>query len=210
MLKNIYNTYFLKEIKEILNLPADHNLSKLINALALQIGGITNYNELSQLSGFKYNDLMDYLNILEKTFITIKSTPFYTNKRTELVKAPKIFFLDNGLRNIVLKNFQALNQRQDKGNLYENFVASEITKKGLEVKYWRTKSKAEVDFVLEQKGLAIPIEIKSGLKAPKTTKSFNSFLEKYKTKKSLILSETLIQEKNKTKFRPIFSISKQI
>lgn len=210
VLKNIYNTYFLKEIKEILNLPADHNLSKLINALALQIGGITNYNELSQLSGFKYNDLMDYLNILEKTFITIKSTPFYTNKRTELVKAPKIFFLDNGLRNIVLKNFQALNQRQDKGNLYENFVASEITKKGLEVKYWRTKSKAEVDFVLEQKGLAIPIEIKSGLKAPKTTKSFNSFLEKYKTKKSLILSETLIQEKNKTKFRPIFSISKQI
>src|SRR3989338_3999413 len=47
VLKNIYNTYFLKEVKEILNLPEDHKLSRLINALALQIGGILNYNELS-------------------------------------------------------------------------------------------------------------------------------------------------------------------
>ena len=50
VLKNIYNTYFLKEIKEILNLPDDHKLSKLIHALALQIGNIINYNELSDIT----------------------------------------------------------------------------------------------------------------------------------------------------------------
>jgi len=210
VLKNIYNTYFLKEIKEILNLPADHKLSKLINALALQIGNIANYNGLSEVSGFKYNELLNYLNTLEKTFITIKSTPFYTNKRTELVKAPKVFFLDNGFRNNVIKNFQPLNKRQDKGALYENFAASEINKEELEIKYWRTKSKAEVDFVIEQEGKTVPIEIKSGLKTAKITKSFNSFLEKYKPKKAFILSEKLTQKKNKTKFRPIFSINKQI
>jgi len=210
VLKNIYNTYFLKEIKEILNLPADHRLSKLINALALQIGSTANYNELSEVSGFKYNELLNYINTLEKTFVTIKSMPFYTNKRTELVKAPKVFFLDNGFRNHIIKNFEPVNKRQDKGNLYENFVASEINKAELETKYWRTKSKAEVDFIVEQKGNATPIEIKSGLKTAKTTKSFNSFLEKYKPKKAFILSEKLIQEKNKTKFRPIFSINKQI
>ncbi|MBU4501528.1 MAG: hypothetical protein KKA79_02970 [Nanoarchaeota archaeon] len=56
----------------------------------------------------------------------------------------------------------------------------------------------------------LPVEIKSDLKKPKLTKSFHSFLEKYKPKNGLILSETLYQEKNKIKFRPIFSVAKEI
>lgn len=210
ILRNIYNTYFLKEIKEILNLPEDYKLSKLINALALQIGNVINYNELSGISGFNHKDLLNYLNVLEKTFICIRSLPFYTNKRTELVKAPKIFFLDNGFRNIVIKNFQPIKFRQDKGALYENFIASEIAKKDIGIKYWRTKSKAEVDFIIEKNGSLMPLEVKSDLKKAKLTKSFLSFLKKYKPKKGLILSESLFNDKDKIKFRPIFSISKEI
>ncbi len=210
VLKNIYNTYFLKEIKEILNLPDDHKLSKLINALALQIGNIINYNELSDITGFNYKDLLNYMNILEKTFICFRTRPFYTNKRLELVKAPKIFFFDNGFRNIVIKNFQDIKNRQDKGVLYENFVASELIKNEYDLKYWRTKSKAEVDFIIEEKGKVIPVEAKSNLKKPKFTKSFISFLEKYKPKESFVFSEDLFSKKDKTKFRPIFSINKEI
>lgn len=210
VLKNIYNTYFLKEIKEILNLPEDYKLSKLINALALQIGNVINYNELSGITGLNHNDLLNKINILEKTFICLRGLPFHTNKRTELVKAPKIFFLDAGFRNTVIKNFQPASRRQDKGALYENFVASEICKKGLDVKYWRTKSKAEVDFVIEKRGSAVPVEIKSHLKTAKLTKSFASFISKYAPKKGLVLSETLSAEAGKIRFRPILSISKEI
>src|SRR3989338_10472797 len=210
VLRNIYNTYFLKEVKEILNLPDDYKLSKLINALAFQIGSIISYNELSDLTGFNYSELLKYINILEKTFVTIRSQPFFTNKRTELVKAPKIFFLDNGFRNIVAKNFQPIKNRQDKGALYENFIASELAKKGLSVKYWRTKSKAEMDFVIEENGKIIPVEVKSDLRKAKLTKSFHSFVEKYNPKKGLIFSETLFSQKGKIKFRPIFSINKEV
>ena len=70
----------LKEIKEILGLSQDYKLSRLINALALQISGLISYNELSAMTGFKYVELMQYLNILEKTFITLTSRPFFTNK----------------------------------------------------------------------------------------------------------------------------------
>jgi predicted AAA+ superfamily ATPase len=210
VLKNIYNTYFLKEIKEVLNLPDDYKLSKLIKALALQTGNIINYNELSEITGFNYKDLLKHMNVLEKTYICARSQPFHTNKRTELVKSPKIFFFDNGFRNIVLKNFQSTKNRPDKGQLYENFVASEIAKKDIEVKYWRTKSKAEVDFIIEKNGGVIPIEVKSGMTKPKLTKSFASFLEKYKPKNALMLSENLFAEKGKIKFRPIFSVSREI
>lgn len=210
VLRNIYNTYFLKEIKEILNLPEDHKLSRLIKSLALQIGSVINYNDLSEITGFAYNDLLKHMNVLEKTYISIRSQPFYTNKRTELVKAPKIFFLDNGFRNVVLKDFQPIGTRADKGHLYENFVASEIIKAGSDVKYWRTKSKAEVDFIVEKAGKVIPIEVKSGLRTPKITKSFHSFLEKYSPKNSLVLSESLSAEKGKTLFRPMFSVAKEL
>lgn len=206
VLRNIYNTYFLKEIKEILNLPEDYKLSKLVNALALQIGGIINYKELSDITGFSFKDLLKYLNILEKTFVLGRSLPFYTNKRTEIVKSPKAFFLDPGFRNAVIKNFQPIGNRPDKGSLYENFVASELIKKGFDLRYWRTKSMAEVDFVVEKNNKPIPIEIKSNLANAGFTKSFLSFLEKYKPVKSFILSEKLFAEKNKTKFRPIFCV----
>ncbi|HLD18882.1 MAG TPA: ATP-binding protein [Candidatus Nanoarchaeia archaeon] len=210
VLRNIYNTYLLKEIKEILNLPEDYKLSKLIHALSLQIGGIVNYKELSDITGFNHKDLLKHINVLEKTFVLARSLPYHTNKRTELVKAPKAFFLDSGFRNAVIRNFQPIENRPDKGNLYENFVASELLKAGVELKYWRTKSMAEVDFVIEKNGNLMPIEIKSNLARPNFTKSFTSFLEKYKPKKPLILSEKLFAEKNKTRFRPIFCVQNEI
>ncbi len=210
VLRNIYNTYFLKEIKEILNLPEDYKLSRLIHALSLQIGNIINYKELSDITGFNYNDLLKHINVIEKTFIIERSLPFHTNKRTELVKSPKVFFVDPGFRNTVIKNFQPIENRSDKGSLYENFVASELLKAGIELKYWRTKSMAEVDFVIEKNGKVVPLEIKSNLVRPNFSKSFLSFLEKYKPKKSFILSENLFAEKKKTKFRPIFCICNEI
>ena len=210
ILTNIYNTYFLKEIKEILNLPEDYKLSKLIHALSLQIGNIINYKELSDITGFNHKDLMKYINIIEKTFIFTRSVPFHTNKRTELVKSPKAFFLDSGFRNIVIKNFHPIENRPDKGSLYENFASSELLKAGIELKYWRTKSMAEVDFIIEKNGQTIPVEIKSSLGRPSFTKSFLSFLEKYKPKKSFVLSERLFAQRKNTKFMPIFYISSEI
>ncbi len=208
VLRGIYNTYFLREVKEILNLPEDHKLSKLISALALQIGNVINYNELSDISGFRHKELLSYMNVLEKTFITVRGLPFYTNKRTELVKSPKIFFLDSGLRNFIVKNLQSIEKRQDKGALYENFVASELLKNGIDVRFWRTKSKAEVDFVIEKKGGIMPVEVKSDIKQPKISKSFFSFTEKYKPKKGFILSEKILKDRGRVKFAPIFSIGK--
>lgn len=210
VLRNIYNTYLLKEVKEILNIAEDYKLSNLIRALALQLSGLLNYNELSNLTGFSHRELLRYLNILEKTFIINRSRAFHTNKRTELVKTPKIFFLDNGFRNIVIKNFLPLKDRSDKGGLYENFAASELVKQELELKYWRTKSKAEVDFVIESKGEIIPLEIKSDLNEPKITKSLHSFLEKYTPKRGMVLSEKLTSAKGIISFLPLLAISKEI
>ena len=181
LLKNLYNTYLLREIKEILQLSNNHKLVRLIRALALQIGDLIQYNELSRLSGFEFNTLKKYLYILEKTFICQRCHPFFTNKRKELVKTPKIYFLDNGFRNQCVDDFSLNDQKL--GHLYENLIFSEFIKKGTQLKFWRTKSKAEVDFIKDDQ---IPIEIK---KSPKTTRSFLSFIKKYNPEQGYIVSE---------------------
>ncbi len=172
------NTYFLREIKEVLGLKEDFRLLKLIKALSLQIGNLVNYTELSSLSEFSYSDVKSYLNILEKTFSCSLISPFQSNKRTELGKNPKVYFFDLGFRNTIIDNFS--HERADIGVMYENFIFSELVKHNFSPKYWRTKSKAEVDFVLEKDQKTVPIEVKSTLSAKNLTRSFQSFLEKYR------------------------------
>ena len=191
VIKNIFNTYLLREINQILNYRDEFKLTRLINALALQIGSSINYNELSSLTGFKHKELLEAIDILEKTFVIHKSIPFYTNKRLELVKSPKFFFVDNGFRNMAIKNFLPSTSRTDVGALNENYIATELVKKGYSIRYWRTKSKAEVDFIIEDQGYAIPLEVKTTINKPSVSRSFRSFLEKYQPPRGYITSQQL-------------------
>lgn len=212
VLKGIYNTYFLKEIKEILQLPDDFKLSKLIKSLAINCCGLINYDSLSSSTGFDHKDLLKNLNILNKTYITMESKPFFTNKNKELVKTPKYFFLDNGFRNYVLGNFQDVDSRTDAGDLNENFVASEIYKCDFELHYWRTKAKAEVDFIIEKNSTLTPIEVKSTLTRDNLTRSLGNYILEYSPNKVFVLSYDYQDKKDeqtsKVYFKPIMSIRK--
>ncbi len=164
-LNNIYNTYFLREVRDILGLIDDYKLNNLIKGLALQIGNLIEYQELSRLSGYSFVALKKYLNFLEKTYICHLTRPFYKNKRTEIVKNPKVYFFDTGLRNTVIRDFRGLKERGDAGALLENGLASQFIKENLEFNFWRDKKKNELDFVLSLgDGKTMAVESKSYLK----------------------------------------------
>jgi predicted AAA+ superfamily ATPase len=128
--------------------------------------------------------------VFEKAFLTKSITPFFTNKRLEIVKNPEIFFLDMGLRNVIIKNFSNLEDRIDKGAMLENFLFRELIERDL--KYYRTKNGAEVDFIVDD---SIPVEIKSNLSSMKISKSYHYFLENYKPQKGYILNFNQLGEK---------------
>ena len=214
ILKNIYNTYLLKEIKEILQISDDQKINTIIKALALQTGNVINFNELSSFTNIEFHQLKKYIEILKKTFVGFLIKPYFTNKRKELVKTPKFYFLDLGFRNIAINNFLEINSRTDIGALNENFVASEMIKKDIELKFWRTKAGAEVDFILELEAQLIPIEVKTNLKEENVTRSFRNFIEVYKSKQGFILSLDFIGEKkingSNIIFSPLFQVSMRV
>ena len=208
VLQNIYNTYLLREIRDILQLSTENELQKLIKALAFQTGSMVIYNELGQISSLDYSRLMKHLNILEKTFLIRMVIPFCKNKRTEIAKTPKVYFWDNGFRNFVTGNFQPLDKRIDRGVLNENFTAGQLLKAENDIHYWRTKSNAEIDFVVEQAGTYIAMEVKSLLNSNKSGKALYSFREKYSVRKTVILSEnySFFDRKKDILFLPVFFI----
>ncbi len=179
VLKNIINTYLLREIRDILQLTEDDLIEKTAKYLAIKTGTILEIENAANFLNITRRKVEHFMQILEKTFIIKNIPPFYTNKLLELSKAKKVFMQDSGFRNSLVDDFRNLELRSDKGALNENYIFSEFEKADIKTKYWRTKAKAEVDFVIEKNQQLIPVEVKSNLKKEILQRSFHNFIKKY-------------------------------
>lgn len=208
ILAGIAENYLLKDIKGLLNLATEDELIKLSKFLALQIGNMVKYEELSNASGLSYKEVLKHLNILEKTFIMKLIRPYFTNKRTELTKNPKSYFMDLGIRNFLIDDSRALKTRNDAGAVMENYAFNLLQNLDMAsgLKYWRTKSKAEIDFIIEKRQNIYPVEVKYASKKI-IGKSFYSFIEKFRPKIGVILTKDYLGEEKikdtKVKFIPL-------
>ena len=209
ILRNIYSTYIGKDITSLFGITDTASIRKLIGALALQIGSLVNYNELSTTTGIYYKKLLEFLHVLEETYIIKRLHPFSRNMRSELKKNPKIYFFDTGLRNYIAQNFNPVSNRTDAGSIVENFVFIELQQR-LEsasfIYFWRTRAKAEVDFIISTPELVIPIEVKfSSFKRPEITRGMHSFIDEYEPRYAIVLTLDFF-EKIKIKKTEVFFI----
>jgi hypothetical protein len=144
----------------------------LVKYLAINTGGILSYQNVTQILSLSFRTFKRYLDALERSYLVIRVPPFFKNKTKEIVKSPKVFFLDTGLRNVIARSFPT----ELDGALFENYVLTELIKMGLVVKYWRTKSNAEVDFVVETDNGIIPIEVKLKAGPDRIERGMRSFI----------------------------------
>jgi len=189
ILESILENYLLRDIGALLNLKTKGEILKIAEFLSTQVSNLLNYQELSRISNLRYREVITHLEILKNTFLVETLKPFYKNPRTELVKTPKIYFFDNGFRNYLISDFKEINKRNDVGRLVENYVFSLLQRKSLgKINFWRTKSKAEVDFLVQREGEIIPIEVRYS-PSPLIGKSLFSFIEKFSPKYGYILTK---------------------
>ena len=191
ILKNIYDTYITRDIVELLRLGDVSTFRTIVTLLANSMGGLIHYGSLASDGKSYFRQIKHYLSILEETYVIRILKPYSGNLSTELKKNPKVYFIDSGLRNYIIRNFNETGLRPDGGKLVENVVLSELSQKGdEEVRYWRTTAKAEIDFILRTGDQIIPIEVKySKLKSPEMSRGFRSFISQYKPQRALILTK---------------------
>lgn len=166
-LRELISSYLYKDVFEFNDIKKSSLIVNLIKALALQIGSEASYSELAGMLGINYKTVESYIDLLEKNFIVFRLNPYFKNKRNEISKSKrKIYFYDTGVRNAAINNFQDFSDRNDIGQLWENFVIAERLKfqkynslSSLNY-FWRTYDGAEIDWVEERSGKIFGYEIK--------------------------------------------------
>jgi predicted AAA+ superfamily ATPase len=155
-LKLLAESYLYKDILSLDGIRKPKIISKLVQAIALQMGSEVSTNELARLTSASHNTIEKYLDILEKSFIIFQLPSYSKNVRNELKKSKKIYFYDNGIRNAVINDFRPIHLRTDIGALWENFLISERKKYLNSQKdfttgsfFWRTKQQQEIDYLEE-------------------------------------------------------------
>ena len=195
ILKNLVSSYLYKDILSLAGIRKSEVLEKILQALALQIGSEVSYNEVAQLVGIDKNTVSNYIDLLEKAFVVFRLNSFSRNVRNEIKANRKIYFYDNGVRNMLIGNFNNLEFRQDKGALWENFLVSErmkmlsYTDSLAKPYFWRTTQQQEIDYIELQKNNYLAVEIKWN---PKTKVKFSTtFLDAYKHKELVVTPENM-------------------
>lgn len=171
-LHSLARDYLYKDVLTVEGIRHSHKIRKLLQLLAYQLGNEVSLTELSRQLEIHKKTVEHYMDLLEKFFVIFSLTGFSRNLRKEVMQKPKIYFHDLGVRNAVINNFNRLENRNDTGMLWENFIISErqkynaYRKKITATYFWRTYTGAELDYVEEYGGRLYGYEIKRSQQAP--------------------------------------------
>ena len=164
ILTELVSSYLFKDALTLEAVRSPDTLLNITKCLAFQVGNEVSVNEVAKTAGTDVKTTVKYLDLLEKMFIIKKIRGFSRNLRNEISKKAKYYFLDNGIRNAVISQFNPISLRNDIGALWENFIFMEFIKKStIEEKFdnyyfWRTHSGSEIDIIKESDGKIEAIE----------------------------------------------------
>lgn len=179
ILKDLRDSFIKKDIEDA-GIKDEDAFYRLMQVLASQTGGLTNSSDLSKMLRMKNETVVKYMDVMEKSFHIVRVKPFFRNLEKELVKMPMTYFLDSGMRNVLLNNFQPFILSPDKGKTWENQAFRILVDRyGVdEVRFWRTTDKKEVDFVLPMQSPPLAYEVKQNEHAADANK-YKTFRETY-------------------------------
>lgn len=166
ILKELISSYLFKDVLALDRIKSPDLLLDITKCLAFQIGNEVSHNEIAKTVGANVKTVARYIDLLEKMFVIKKVRGYSRNLRNEISKKSKYYFVDLGIRNAVISNFNPLDTRDDVGGLWENFIFMELlkinnTEENLaEFYFWRTHAGQEVDIVRASAGKLEAIEVK--------------------------------------------------
>jgi hypothetical protein len=213
VLRSIFDLYVKKELVEYLKLDKILEAKRIIQYLAVNNGQKVKYQNIAQFAGLSQKTVKNYIELIKETFLIAEIRPFFTNKTKELVKIPKIYFLDSGVANFFINNFNKFELRKDAPFLLETYVLSELIKGGInpeDIKYWQDKNQVEVDFIIQKPKNINAVEVKFKRTLGRDDfLGFNTFLNDYPSTRcfliNLSIQKTLKKIKALLPYKIVFS-----
>lgn len=196
VISEIFSSYIERDIQLLLRLEKSRSLVTLLQLIGHRIGRLVNYQDLANQTNLSVPTLKHYLWYCQKTFVVEEVLPFFTNKEKELVKSPQYYFTDCGMLNYLTGNRTVSQSSPEFGFLFQQLIfqllknrfASSIAA----IRFWRTQNQAEVDFVVQDGSMLIPVEVKSNrLAKPQIERSLHSFIEIYRPAEAWVINRGL-------------------
>src|SRR3990167_5055834 len=122
ILTELVSSYLFKDVLALDAIRSPDLLLDIVKCLAFQVGSEVSLNEIAQTVKTDSKPVGRYIDVLQKMFVVRKVRGFSRNLRNEISKKAKYYFLDNGVRNAVIGQFNELSLRNDIGALWENFI----------------------------------------------------------------------------------------
>lgn len=166
IIEELVNSYLLKDVLTLADVKGSKILTSILKLLAFQVGSQVSLNEIANSVNIDVKTVGRYLDLLEKAFVIVSLGGFSRNLRSEVTSKSKYYFLDNGIRNGIIQQFNKIDLRDDIGKLWENFLFIERVKyrtyKNIfaNTYFWRTYSQQEVDLVEDREGKIRAFEYK--------------------------------------------------
>ena len=158
LLGELVGSYLYRDILDFEGIRRSEKIVDLLRLLAYQIGQEVSITELAASISLNRQTVERYLDLLEKVFVIFRVGGFSRNLRKEVTKNPRYYFFDNGVRNSLIQNFNALALRNDIGQLWENYLVIERRKanqsagRSVNSYFWRTYDQKEIDCIEEYGG----------------------------------------------------------
>ena len=148
ILKNIFASFFEKDLKLISDLKYIRDLRDLILLLVPRSGNILGVTKLANELGLNRVKIYNYLELLQGVFFLRLISKYSKSIDRTVAGGRKVYFADTGLLNII--------GNVNDGQLFENAVANQLQHYG-ELNYYNKRSRSEIDFILNKK---IAFEVK--------------------------------------------------
>ncbi|HUP45950.1 MAG TPA: ATP-binding protein [Thermoanaerobaculia bacterium] len=163
-------TYIERDVRQVREIGDLRTFRTFVMLAAGRTAQEINLSSLGNDAGVSHNTARSWLSILEASYITISAAAWHRNIRKQIVKAPKLHFLDSGVACSVLgiRDPDHLKVHPLRGAIFESWVAGEIVKglahrgRRYDLMHYRESRGVEIDIVVEQRGSMHVIECKSG------------------------------------------------
>ena len=165
--------------------------SRFFDALGFSHGEILNFSSLARDCGVESKTVRQYFRKLEDTLLGCMVEPFARRRsRAILTRAPKFYLFDVGVAGNLIGRRIERQRGADFGRALEHFILMELLafrsyqEADFPIRYWRTKSGLEVDFVLGAAG-QVAIEVKGSRVRREDIRGMHAYVEEHKPSAAL-------------------------
>jgi uncharacterized protein len=207
-------TYLERDLKQILNVTNLRDFRRFLSMLAIRVGQLVNFSEISKEIGVAVNTVKAWVNALEISGLIILLPPYYNNLGKRMIKTPKLYFCDNGLVASLLNinSLEFLNNSLHIGNIWENLVLTEFIKEGFiagkNIFFFRDQNGVEIDFIIEKDGKTFLVEAKASERPDPRKLNFKKIAPLFKDVIAVVActveEKGLIQLKDFSVYNPLY------